>query len=87
MGCSSKPMICLDKRFKPAGPICCGWICVDVTRDVNHCGHCFHRCKYSRSCCQGRCKNLDRDVHNCGFCGRRCPKRTKCVFGMCGYGG
>lgn len=68
---------------------CCNTVCVDLTRDLTHCGRCATTCldgtRGSPGCCTGQCTDLLSDVTNCGTCGVRCTTGTRpaCCGGGC----
>lgn len=64
---------------------CCKQKCVDVLRDMNHCGKCGQKCKYGERCCHGVCTNVMKNVNNCGKCYNKCKHGIQCQMGFCGY--
>ncbi|GLT27743.1 hypothetical protein SLA2020_027190 [Shorea laevis] len=85
-GCSYRPWICRQGQQPPTVRMrCCRNKCVDVASDINHCGLCGIRCRFSWQCCRGSCTNTNFNRFNCGRCGRRCSGRVRCLYGLCGY--
>jgi hypothetical protein len=76
----------------------CSGACVDVQRDVKHCGGCNHACAPGKFCMSGSCTNCTSSVmavcngvclvtvtnrNNCGGCGIKCKPGKPCVGGKC----
>lgn len=74
----------------------CGGSCVDLRRDVTHCGDCGTECKGGESCaggeckcgpgrqlCDKRCVDLSTDPEHCGGCENECTKSPACSAGEC----
>ncbi|KAL8491021.1 hypothetical protein ACS0TY_022873 [Phlomoides rotata] len=85
IGCRRRLWICRDEDFPRIRRRCCRNRCVDVSSDVNNCGLCGIRCRFTRQCCRGRCVNTNRNPFHCGRCFHRCPFPRLCFYGMCGY--
>ena len=76
----------------------CGGVCVDTTKDRDHCGMCGTACAAGEVCsngscalscqvdltdCNGVCANLMTDLANCGTCGTICAAGEVCSNGDC----
>ncbi|ESR65680.1 hypothetical protein CICLE_v10010548mg [Citrus x clementina] len=83
--CWNRQWICRQGEAPGTRMRCCRNRCVDVFSDVNNCGLCGIRCRFSWQCCRGFCTNTNRGPFNCGRCGNRCPWGVRCIYGMCGY--
>lgn len=83
--CWRQPWICNQSQIPGLRRLCCRNRCIDVTSDVNNCGSCGIRCRFTRQCCRGQCVNLNRNPFHCGKCDNRCQFPIRCRFGMCGY--
>lgn len=83
MTCDKYPKVCRTKGS--VNRDCCKKKCVNMSTDMQNCGKCGKKCKFSQSCCKGKCINTMSDKNNCGGCGRKCKKGRKCRFGMCNY--
>ncbi|KAH6770052.1 hypothetical protein C2S52_014855 [Perilla frutescens var. hirtella] len=84
-GCRRQPWICNQGQSPRTRWRCCRNRCVDLASDVNNCGLCGIRCRFTRQCCSGICVNTNRNPFNCGKCGNRCRFPIRCIYGMCGY--
>ncbi|XP_057783472.1 stigma-specific STIG1-like protein 4 [Salvia miltiorrhiza] len=83
-GCKRQPWIC-NVDYPRTRRRCCRNRCVDVSSDVNNCGWCGIRCRFTRQCCSGICVDTNVNPFNCGRCNHRCRFPSFCVYGMCGY--
>lgn len=97
--CGCKP----DQQCAPdGGCMCaaglsrCGDACVDLSRDVGHCGACGVDCKTDEACmkgacacapghklCDKRCVDITKDPEHCGSCDTECTKSPACSAGEC----
>lgn len=84
-GCWRQPWICNQGQVPGIRRLCCRNRCIDVSSDVNNCGLCGIRCRFTRQCCSGQCVNTNRNPFHCGRCDNRCRFPIRCMFGMCGY--
>jgi hypothetical protein len=54
------------------GLTCCNGMCIDLKKDVMHCGTCTNACNSADpGCCDGVCTDF-LDPKNCGGCGQDC---------------
>lgn len=77
---------------------CGGILCVDFTRDPNHCGGCNQACAAGEVCggssciaacaegqtlCGSSCVLIDSSNQHCGACDHRCGAGSSCQQGVC----
>lgn len=85
-------------RLCTGGETRCDGMCVDTTRDTDHCGACGNVCGTAEACldgtctlvcpdgqdvCDGRCVDLQTDEAHCGACGDTCEPGETCSAGAC----
>ncbi|RWR96119.1 stigma-specific STIG1-like protein 1 [Cinnamomum micranthum f. kanehirae] len=81
--CHKNPQVC--RSAGSSGPVCCKNKCVDSMTDLNNCGACGVKCKFTTACCRGECVYLSFDKRHCGRCNNRCKKGDYCIYGLCNY--
>jgi hypothetical protein len=63
----------------PEGKSRCNDRCVNLERNENHCGECFHRCDQGQECVRGECQGGE------PICNPPCPQGRECVEGAPGF--
>ncbi len=81
----------------PTGLVLCGNLCVDASKNTDHCGSCDTSCQGDASICVSgqcacgagavqcgnTCADLSTDANHCGDCGNDCNNNETCVSGVC----
>lgn len=77
---------------------CGGILCVDMSRDPNHCGACYQPCGEGEICgggsciaacsegqtqCGSSCVDIGSSNQHCGACDHRCGPGSSCQQGVC----
>jgi hypothetical protein len=62
----------------PEGQSRCNDRCVNLDRNENHCGECFHRCDQGQECVRGECQGGE------PICNPPCPAGEECTEGVQG---
>jgi hypothetical protein len=63
----------------PEGKTACNERCVNLERNDNHCGECFHRCDEGQECVERMCSGGE------PICNPPCPQGRECVEGAPGF--